>query len=175
MPRKNGKQRFAVGEYWGSPSRIEGWVKALADQGADADAFDFPLKSTLTNMANGNGGWNMRWLNHAGMVRNDEGHRLAGTSVVTFVENHDTGKEHDKWVRKDWGMAYAYLLFAEGRPCLFYPHFYGIEQVDAHDNQHKVTATADTSRPTEAVDTGAQNLSWRRDDGSKRSREPMAS
>ena len=115
-------------------------MNALAAQGADADAFDFPLKSTLTDMANGDASWDMRWLNHAGMVRNDQGQSLPGTSVVTFVENHDSGKEHDKWVRKDWQLAYAYLLFAEGRPCLFYPHFFGVTQVDAHNSQYTVTA-----------------------------------
>ncbi len=61
---------------------------------------------------------------------------------MTFVENHDTGKEHDKWVRKDWRMAYAYILFAEGRPCLFYPHFNGVTQRDAHDGSKTVTAPA---------------------------------
>lgn len=142
MPAKNGSQRFVVGEYWGSASRINQWVTELAGLGADADAFDFPLKSTLTSMANGNTSWDMRWLNDAGMVRNDEGNSLPGTSVVTFVENHDTGKEHDKWVTKDWDMAYAYILFAEGRPTIFYSHFYGVNQVDAHDPSHNVQAPA---------------------------------
>jgi len=61
---------------------------------------------------------------------------------VTFVDNHDTGKESDKWVQKDWRMAYAYILFAEGRPCVFYPHFYGVAQKDAHDDQFSVAAPA---------------------------------
>ncbi len=142
LPKNNGHQPFVVGEYWGSAERIEGWVNALASQGADADGFDFPLKQSLTSMANGDESWDMRWLNHAGLVRNDEGHGLPGTSVVTFVENHDTGKEHDKWLRKDWGMAYAYILFAEGRPCLFYSHFYGVPQQDAHDTAHTVSSPA---------------------------------
>jgi alpha-amylase len=142
LPKKNGRQRFVVGEYWGAAGRIEGWVKALAAGGADADGFDFPLKGTLTSMANGDDSWDMRWLNHAGLVRNEQGHSLPGTSVVTFVENHDTGKEHDKWVKKDWDMAYAYILFAEGRPCVFYSHFYGVPQQDAHDHSHTVTAPA---------------------------------
>lgn len=140
MPLKSGNQRFVVGEYWGSASRIKSWVNALAARGADADGFDFPLKSTLTSMANGDATWDMRWLNHAGMVRDNGGNSLPGTSVVTFVDNHDTGKEHDKWVTQDWDMAYAYLLFAEGRPTIFYPHYYGIQQVDAHNASHTVQA-----------------------------------
>ncbi len=142
MPRKNGNQRFVVGEYWGADYRIKNWVNALAGLGADADGFDFPLKSTLTDMANATGSWDMRWLNHAGLVRNDQGNSLPGTSVVTFVENHDTGKEHDKWVTKDWKMPYAYILFAEGRPTVFYSHYYGVAQVDAHDPSYTVQAPA---------------------------------
>ncbi|MFH4188868.1 hypothetical protein WAJ24_21085, partial [Acinetobacter baumannii] len=89
----------------------------------------FPLKFTLTQMTNSSSAsFNMAWLNHAGMVRDDTGNSLPATSVVTFVENHDTGKEHDKWVARDWKMAYAYILFAEGRPCIFYPHYYAVTQ-----------------------------------------------
>ena len=81
----------------------------------------------------------MRWLNNTGLIR---GEGMAGTEVVTFVENHDTGKEHDKWITKDWDMAYAYMLFAEGRPTIFYPHYYGVTQIDAHDPSYSVTAPA---------------------------------
>ena len=84
----------------------------------------------------------MSWLNHAGMVRNNSGNALSGTSVVTFLENHDTGKEHDKWVTKDYHLGYAYILTHEGRPCIFYPHFYGVAQHDASDTSITVTAPA---------------------------------
>lgn len=132
IPLKDGRQRFVVGEYWGETQSIQQWVHALAELGADADAFDFPLKATLTEMCNGDAQFDMRRLNHAGLVRNNEGHGLSGTSVVTFLENHDTGKEHDKWVQKDWGLGYAYILTHEGRPCVFYPHLYGLDLVDYH-------------------------------------------
>lgn len=142
LPLKGGSQRFIVGEYFTSYKyRLKNWVNDLASAGTDADVFDFPLKSTLTDMANGTGySFNMAWLNNAGMVRDDGGNALSGTSVVTFLDNHDTGKEHDKWVTKDWKMGYAYLLFAEGRPCLFYPHYYGVTQVDNNDNSLTVQA-----------------------------------
>ncbi len=160
MPRKSdGSQRFVVGEYFSNHKyRIKNWLDTvnkyriknrLTRRGrspinryrADADAFDFPLKHTLTQMTNGtSSSFNMAWLNHAGLVRDDTLNSLPGTSVVTFVENHDTGKEHDKWVTKDWKMGYGYILFAEGRPCLFYPHFYGVTQVDYGNTNLKVTA-----------------------------------
>jgi alpha-amylase len=140
LPLLGGSQRFIVGEYWGPDSRIKEWVNGLATGGVDADAFDFPLKSSLTDMCNGNGGgFDMRWLNHAGMVRNNSGNALPGTSIVTWIENHDTGKEHDKWITKDWKMGYAYVLTHEGRPCIFYPHYYGVTLVDNNDATKTVT------------------------------------
>ena len=141
LPLLNGSQRFIVGEYWGADYRIKNWVNAVANDGADVDGFDFPLKNTLKDMCNGDqSSFNMAWLNHSGMVRNNSGNGLPGTSVVTFIDNHDTGKEHDKWVTKDFKMAYAYILTHEGRPCIFYPHYYGVTQVDAHDSNNTVTA-----------------------------------
>ncbi len=144
LPLLDGKQRFIVGEYWGADYRIKNWVNTLASYGADADGFDFPLKSTLTSMCNGDqASFDMRWLNHAGMVRNDQGNALPGTSVVTFLDNHDTGKEHDKWVTKDWKMGYAYMLTHEGRSCIFYPHYFGVTLVDNNDPTITVTPAAD--------------------------------
>lgn len=140
LPLRNGKQPFIVGEYWGSDYRIRDWVNNVAALGADVDAFDFPLKNTLTEMCNGTGSFNMSWLNHAGMVRNSAGKGLSGTSIVTFLDNHDTGKEHDKWVTKDYHLGYAYILTHEGRPCLFYPHFFGTTQHDASNTSVTVTA-----------------------------------
>lgn len=145
LPKKPGNvQRFIVGEYFTSYKyRLKNWVNDLSSQGTDADVFDFPLKSTLTDMTNGTGAsFNMAWLNHSGMVRDNGGNSLGATSVVTFLENHDTGKEHDKWVTKDWKMGYAYILFHEGKPCLFYPQYYGVTQVDNHNNALTVTPPA---------------------------------
>ena len=150
LPQKpGGGQRFIVGEYFTNHKyRLKNWVNDLASQGSDVDAFDFPLKNTLTEMTNGNGSsFNMAWLNNSGMVRDNGGNSLPGTAVVTFLENHDTGKEHDKWVTKDWKMGYAYILFHEGRPCLFYPQYYGITQVD--NNNNALTVTPPTSLKTD--------------------------
>jgi alpha-amylase len=144
MPLKsNGSQRFVVGEYFsGNKFRLKSWVNALASRGADADVFDFNLKYTLNAMSNGTGAsFDMRTLNHAGMVRDNTGNALSGLDVVTFVDNHDTGKDAGQWVFKDWRMAYAYILFAEGRPTIFYPHFYGITQ--AADGGFTTTAPAE--------------------------------
>jgi alpha-amylase len=144
LPLKDGAQRFIVGEYWGPDYRIKNWVNDVAAEGADVDGFDFPLKFALTSMCNGNGStYDMRWLNHAGMVRNNSGNSLPGTSVVTWLENHDTGKEHDKWVTKDWKMGYAYILTHEGRPSVFYNHFFGDTLKDSHNSSYYVVPATD--------------------------------
>lgn len=148
MPRlADGSQRFVVSEYFtGQKFRLREWVDKIAsfDNGgiqAESTVFDFPLKSTLTDMANWNGAdWNMTWLNNAGMVRDNTGNALPPSSVVSFVENHDTGKEHDKWLWRDWNMAYAYILFAEGRPNVFYPHYFAVTQLDQGEPDISVTA-----------------------------------
>jgi alpha-amylase len=141
LPLLSGKQRFIVGEYWGSAYRIKSWVNTVGSGGAKVTGFDFPLKSSLTDMCNGNGsGYNMAWLNHAGMVRDNSGNSLPDSTVVGFLENHDTGKEHDKWVTKDWKMGYAFLIFHQAKPCLFYPHYFGVKQYDAHDTTQQVQA-----------------------------------
>jgi alpha-amylase len=150
MPLKsNGQRRFVVGEYFsGNKAEVANWVRDMINQGAvQTNAFDFPLKYTLNSLCNANGAqFDMATLNHAGLVRDNSGNNLSGVNVVTFVDNHDTGKDHNQWIFKDWQMAYAYLLFSEGRPCVFYPHFYGITQVD--DNDHSYTTTAPASLQT---------------------------
>jgi alpha-amylase len=71
------------------------------------------------------------------------GFGLPVDNVVTFVDNHDTGKEHDKWIVKDYAMAYAYILTHEGTPCMFYPHFYAVTQHDVENPSLEVTAPSD--------------------------------
>ncbi|MCI5146069.1 MAG: alpha-amylase, partial [Candidatus Electrothrix sp. AR3] len=139
LPLRNGSQRFIVGEYWTqSTQKLKEWVDTLAVSGADADVFDFALKDSLKRMCD-DYSYEMHWLNHSGMVRSSD-NSLPGTSVVTFVDNHDTGKEHDKWITQDFHMAYAYILTHEGRPTIFYPHYYSITQHDHGDRSKEVTA-----------------------------------
>ena len=143
LPLDNGNQRFIVGEYWGPSYRIRDWVNNVGSNGATVNGFDFDLKFTLTSMMNGNqSNYDMRWLNNAGLVRNTSA-SLPGTRVVTWIENHDTGKEHDKWVTKDWKMGYAYILTHEGKPCVFYNHFFGDVLTDNHDPNLTVTPASD--------------------------------
>jgi alpha-amylase len=99
------------------------------------------LKFTLTEMCNKSGDeFDMSRLAHAGMIR---GFGLPADNVVTFVDNHDTGKEHDKWLVKDYALAYAYILTHEGTPCVFYPHFYAVTQHDVDNPSLEVMAPSD--------------------------------
>ena len=143
LPKLNNAQRFIVGEYWCSPAgsvpNIKNWVNTMAGLGTDTDAFDFPLKFSLNALCNGDQNFDMTSLNHAGMVRNNGGHALPSSAVVTFLENHDTGKEHENWVTKDVKLGYAYILTHEGRPCVFYSHYYGVRQTDFRNNSLTVT------------------------------------
>ena len=145
LPMYDGQQPFIVGEYWAADARyIKEWVDSVAAGGADVHAFDFPLKFTLTDMCNKSGDeFDMSQLAHAGIIRNSDGFALPAGNVVTFVDNHDTGKEHDKWLVKDFALAYAYILTHEGTPCVFYPHFYTVTQHDVDDKSLEVTAPAD--------------------------------
>jgi alpha-amylase len=139
---QDGQQPFIVGEYWAKDGRyIKEWVDNVAQGGADVHVFDFPLKFILTEMCDKSGDeFDMSRLAHAGMIR---GFALPAKNVVTFVDNHDTGKEHDKWLVKDYAMAYAYILTHEGTPCLFYPHFYAVTQHDVDNPSLEVTAPLD--------------------------------
>ena len=122
-------------------------MDSVAKGGADVHAFDFPLKFMLTDMCNKSGDeFDMSQLAHAGMIRNSDGFALPADNVVTFVDNHDTGKEHDKWLTKDFAMAYAYILTHEGTPCVFYPHYYAVTQHDVDDNSLEVTAPVEVQQ-----------------------------
>ena len=129
MPKRpDGSQRFVVGEYFTlNKTRVREWADAMSQRGADAKVFDFDLRYTLSSLANGTSStFDMRSLNHAGFVRDNTGNSLPADKVVTFAEIHDTARPTD-WLAKDWQLPYAYILFAEGRPLIFYAHFYAAE------------------------------------------------
>jgi len=139
LKTQNNESKFVVAEYWGSAQYIKAWVDSVNSYGATASVFDFPLKEVLTKMCN-EPEFNMTQLNQAGLIRNAEGYDLPADNVVSFVENHDTGKEYDKWITRAHHLAYAYILIHQGRPCLFYPHLYGVEQIDFQNSSFRTTA-----------------------------------
>ena len=116
-----------VAEYFSeNKKRIYDWSLLInqTTPNTKTKVFDFPLKFELTRLCNGTPEYDMRNLLTAGMLF-DSLYTLPADMLVTFVDNHDTGKESDKWITRDWKIAYAYILFAPAQPCVFYNHFYG--------------------------------------------------
>jgi alpha-amylase len=109
--------RFAVGEFFdGNPDLLRGWI---ADTGRRSATFDFPLRFALARMCNQSGGFDMGGtLDHPGLAGVDP------LMAVTFVENHDTDTRPElQPVIANKMLAYAYILTAEGYPCVFYKDY----------------------------------------------------
>ncbi len=148
LPKIGGTtQRWIVGEYWTeNRMRLKQWVDGNASSGVTVNIFDFPLRAKLHDMCNGNGSsFDMRWLDHAGMVRADDGYAVPGTKVCTFLDNHDNAKNSAQWVTKDWKIGYAYILTHEGRPCVFYNHFYAVAEQDWENSNPTNSVTPPTA------------------------------
>ncbi len=121
---------FNVAEYYGSISEIGYWLNQTQNvYGGNVSMFDFPLRFTLRDMCNNTSGtFDMRTLDGAGLINAG----VSGFDVSTFVENHDVDRVgwdgsidngHDPIItNKD--MAYAYIMFSEGRPTVFYKDYF---------------------------------------------------
>ncbi|MDY6426735.1 MAG: alpha-amylase family glycosyl hydrolase [Bacteroidales bacterium] len=109
---------YSVGEYWdGSYDALKHWVN---ETGNTSTVFDFCLKYSSLNEA-------LASNNYAGMAGYGSFTGLAGSSdtrryATTFVDNHDTFRDHNKF-GGDWTKANAYILAGPGIPCVFYPHW----------------------------------------------------
>ncbi|HLX12676.1 MAG TPA: putative Ig domain-containing protein [Bacteroidota bacterium] len=124
---------YAVAEYFGGLEMI-GWLNSVISNGGTNNfsnfaLFDFPLRYTLHDMCNNTDGtWDMHQLDGAGLVANG----VSGFNVSTFVENHDVDRVG--WDGVDAGggtpiiynkvLAYAFVMFSEGRPCVFFKDYY---------------------------------------------------
>ncbi len=110
---EDAKPTFSVGEYWDSKDNIYRWVDATDKTSA---AFDFGLKYTI-NSAFGSSNWSA--LSDKGMAADINGYSQYS---VTFVDNHDTYRNHDK-LGSNVLAANAFLLAMPGTPCIFWPHW----------------------------------------------------
>lgn len=124
--------QFSVGEYFdGNKSLLTNWINGTKLDGKiQSAAFDFPLRYSIRDAANG-GNWTK--LANGGLATDNTYKRYA----VTFIENHDTevrsATVQQDPIRKDTLAAYAYLLAAPGTPCVFYKHW-----VDCKDDLKKM-------------------------------------
>jgi alpha-amylase len=138
--------KFAVGEFAdGNVGLLNAWADAVLHRAA---CFDFPLHFLLKSMCNEPDGFSMASLDRAGLVGRDP------LGAVTFVENHDTdrGGVGGPVVRNKL-LAYAYILTAEGYPCVFYrdystdPQCFGLKRsIDRLISIHERVATGSTQQ-----------------------------
>ncbi len=124
---------YIVAEHWSGVDEIKGWLNSVKTNGAGISMFDFPLRFSLKEMCNAtNGSYWMTNLDGAGLINNG----VSSFDVATFVENHDFDRVgydgsidsgHDP-VLADKHLAYAYILFSEGRPTVFFKDYvdYGL-------------------------------------------------
>lgn len=114
---------LSVGEYWdGSYDKVAAWIEAT---GRRSMAFDFPMKYDALNNGLAKGDYSkMSWIEDnttwrpAGMIHHHNYNRYA----VTFVDNHDTYRDANKFTGYV-EQAYAFILSSPGVPCVFWPHW----------------------------------------------------
>lgn len=115
------KPTFSVGEYFdGSYDAVAAWIEATGRQSA---AFDFPLKFVLNDAFASGDMSKLVWLANgtnpqpAGMI-----HFGYPQYSVTFVDNHDTYRDNNKF-NGNVLAANAFILCSPGTPCIFLPHW----------------------------------------------------
>ncbi|MCK9425309.1 MAG: DUF1939 domain-containing protein [Ignavibacteriaceae bacterium] len=125
-----GNYDYAVAELWSNNSDIGSWLNQVQNvNGAKVSMFDFPLRYTLKDLCNNTtGSFDVNTLYGAGLVNSG----VSGFDVNTFLENHDFDRigfdgsidsGHDP-VLTDKQLGYAYILFAEGRPTVFFKDYF---------------------------------------------------
>ncbi len=107
--------KFAVGEYFDSNVDTLNWWVWNSGMNGRACTFDFNIRFALAAMCNNAGHWDMHQLQSAGYFNRDAAH------AVTFVENHDTDVNFP--VISNKLLAYAFILTAQGYPCVYYKDY----------------------------------------------------
>ncbi|MDE7381994.1 MAG: alpha-amylase [Muribaculaceae bacterium] len=115
------KPKYSVGEYFdGNYDKVAAWIEATGKQSA---AFDFPLKFVLNDAFSSNDMSKLCWMANgtnpqpAGMI-----HFGYQQYSVTFVDNHDTYRDHNKF-NGNILAANAFILCSPGTPCVFLRHW----------------------------------------------------
>lgn len=112
---------LSVGEMWdGSYDVVKAWIEAT---GFKSMAFDFPAKYSALNDGLAKKDFSkMSWQEDgstwrpAGLIH----HNSTNAYAVTFVDNHDTYRDDNKY-KGDILQAYAFILSSPGVPCVFWP------------------------------------------------------
>lgn len=124
MYNESAKAQFSVGEYWDGYDNIVKWIENTGRQSA---AFDFAFKFAVNDAFKNSNYGSLAWQNQetgkyepAGVVHMPKYRRYA----VTFIDNHDTGREADKFPSESQIVtANAFMLLSPGTPCVFMEHW----------------------------------------------------
>lgn len=121
--------KYAVGEYWDSFDPIVNWITGT---GLASAAFDFPFKFALNDAMNGNEDLTkVSWTYEgkaqpAGLIH----HEVYKRYGVTFVDNHDTYRDNNRFKNENLVVAAnALMLCSPGTPCVFLRHY--LDHMDA--------------------------------------------
>ncbi len=138
---------FSVGEHWPTDGfnytnpaawsdQFEAWVEATSSDSNKIDwrdeytptgsrVFDFVTKGMM-NKVFGSNGSGIANSNYNLLANAYCGYKKMPSSVVTFVDNHDTGSTQALWYLDpdDVGTAYAFILTHPGYPCVAWQHYF---------------------------------------------------
>ncbi|WP_455280976.1 alpha-amylase domain-containing protein [[Eubacterium] cellulosolvens] len=111
---------FAVAEHWdwGSNDTL---IPYLDETNNTVNAFDFILMYEFRSMILGNGKYDMRQLQHPGLLDQRKDQR------ITFVVNHDTVRQEITTIPRNRKMCYAYIMTHEGYPCVYWLDYFDLD------------------------------------------------
>ena len=112
--------QFSVGECWdGNKTVVTNWINGTKQDGViQSAAFDFPMKYYI-NDAFSNNGNNWSRLNGGALCNDNTYKRYA----VTFIDNHDTGRQGECPLYANVEAANAFILTMPGTPCVWLKHW----------------------------------------------------
>ena len=115
---KTATPKFSVGECWDSYTTIVNWLNGTkVDNVIQSAAFDFPMKYNINDVFATATNWTK--LNNTALSTNNSWARYA----VTFVDNHDTGRQGESPLYANVEAANAFILSLPGTPCVWLKHW----------------------------------------------------
>lgn len=119
---KTAQPQFSVGECWENYNTIVNWLNGTKQDGAiQSAAFDFPTKYNINDVFSTASNWSK--LDNSALATNSTLARYA----VTFVDNHDTGRQGESPLHANVEAANAYILTLPGTPCVWLSHWKGFK------------------------------------------------
>jgi hypothetical protein len=105
-------------ECWENLSIIKQWIEGTkVDNVIQSAAFDFPMKFNINDVFSNGSNWSK--LDNANLTTQQGYDRYS----VTFVDNHDTGRQGESPLYANVEAANAYILSMPGTPCVWLSHW----------------------------------------------------